>query len=52
MVLPYVLAARKAGAMTLAQLAEALTARGVATPSGRGNWQPTMVNRMLAYAGT
>jgi DNA invertase Pin-like site-specific DNA recombinase len=49
-VLPYITAARKAGATTLAQLAEALTARGVATPSGRGAWHPVMVSRVLAYA--
>lgn len=49
-VAPYITAARKAGATTLAQLAEALTARGVSTPSGRGVWHPVMVSRVLAYA--
>ena len=49
--LPYIEQARKAGAVTLAQLAQALTARGVATPSGRGTWHPMMVARAIAYAG-
>jgi DNA invertase Pin-like site-specific DNA recombinase len=49
-VLPYIAAARKAGARTLAELAEALEARGVATPSGRGRWHPTQVSRVLAYS--
>jgi DNA invertase Pin-like site-specific DNA recombinase len=44
---PYIMAARKAGATTLIQLAEALTARGISTPSGRGKWHPVMVRRML-----
>ncbi len=47
---PYLSAARKAGAATLAELAAALTARGVATPSGRGAWHPAQVSRVLAYA--
>jgi hypothetical protein len=38
------------GAVTLADLAEALTARGVATPSGRGAWHPAMVSRVMDYA--
>jgi DNA invertase Pin-like site-specific DNA recombinase len=49
-VMPYIIAAQKAGATTLAQLAEALTARGVATPSGRGVWHPVTVSRVLTYA--
>jgi hypothetical protein len=32
------------------QLAAALTARGVATPSGGGRWHPATVSRMLGYA--
>jgi DNA invertase Pin-like site-specific DNA recombinase len=48
-VAPYIAAARKAGAVTLAALAEALTARGVSTPSGRGAWHPAMVSRVLRY---
>lgn len=49
-VLPYIEQARKAGAVTLAELATALTARGVATPSGRGAWHPATVSRVLGYA--
>jgi hypothetical protein len=49
---PYIMAAQKAGAVTLAQLAEELTARGVATPSGRGVWHPPMVSRVLSCAGS
>jgi DNA invertase Pin-like site-specific DNA recombinase len=48
-VLPYIDQARKAGAVTLAELAQALTARGVSTPSGRGAWHPATVSRVLAY---
>ena len=48
-VLPYVIATRKAGAVTLAELAAALTARGIATPSGRMGWHPAQVARVLAY---
>lgn len=47
-VLPYVEAARKAGAVTLKEIADALTARGVATPSRRGaSWHPAMVTRVI-----
>jgi hypothetical protein len=49
-VLPYVDAARRAGAVTLAELAAALTARGIATPSGGATWHPAQVSRVLAYA--
>jgi DNA invertase Pin-like site-specific DNA recombinase len=49
-VLPYVDAARRAGAVTLAELAQALTARGVTTPSGSGAWHPATVSRIVAYA--
>jgi len=49
-VLPYIEQARRAGAVTLSELAEALTARGVATPSGRGVWHPAMVSRVISYA--
>ncbi len=51
-VLPYIAAARKAGATTLQQIAEAMTARGVATPSGRGAWTPCTVSRALGYAAS
>ena len=49
-VLPYIIAAKKAGAATLSQVAEALTARGVATPTGRGIWTPCAVSRVVAHA--
>lgn len=50
-VLPYIKAAQKAGAATLAQVAEALTARGVRTPAGKATWAPAQVQRVLARAG-
>ena len=49
LVAPYLVAARHAGAKTLAQVAQALTARGIATPSGNGAWHPVMVSRVMAY---
>jgi DNA invertase Pin-like site-specific DNA recombinase len=48
-VAPYIVQARHAGAKTLAQVAQALTARGIATPSGSGAWHPVMVSRIMAY---
>ena len=50
LVLPYIEAAQRAGCTTLAQVAEALMARGVKTPSGGGVWHPTQVRRVL-HAG-
>ena len=47
-VLPYVDAARRAGARTLHELAEALTNRGVPTPAGKAHWQPEQVRRVAA----
>jgi DNA invertase Pin-like site-specific DNA recombinase len=47
-VLPYVKAARKAGATSLAQIGEALEARGVRTPRGGTHWAPAQVARILA----
>ena len=47
-VLPYLEAARRAGARTLHELAEALTNRGVPTPAGCGNWRPEQVRRVQA----
>jgi len=47
-VLPYLDAARRAGARTLHELAEALTNRGVPTPAGKGGWRPEQVRRVLA----
>lgn len=49
-VLPYVEAARRAGAVTLRQLADALTARGVRTPRGGEGWRPWQVRRVLDRA--
>jgi len=47
-VLPYLEAARRAGARTLHELAAALTNRGVPTPAGRSNWRPEQVRRVQA----
>ncbi len=47
-VLPFIEQARRAGATTLQQLADALAARGVPTPSGRGRrWHPVQVARIV-----
>ena len=47
-VLPFIEQARRAGATTLQQLAAALEARGVPTPSGCGSrWHPVQVARVL-----
>lgn len=48
-VLPYLDAARKAGATTLQQQADALTARGVQPPRGGSKpWRPEQVRRVLS----
>lgn len=44
---PYVVAARQAGATSLQQLADALTARGVRTPRGKDRWHPLQIRRVL-----
>jgi DNA invertase Pin-like site-specific DNA recombinase len=49
-VLPYIEAARSAGACTLAEFAKALTNRGVPTPAGKPAWRPEQVRRVLAVA--
>lgn len=49
-VLPFIAAARKAGAATLREIAEAMTARGIRTPSGRGRWHPATVLAVLRRA--
>lgn len=46
-VLPYLAAARQAGAKTLAEMAEALMARGVPAPRDGGRWSPAQVRRVL-----
>lgn len=38
---------KKSGADTLRDIAEALTARGVATPRGRTDWYPSQVSNLL-----
>jgi DNA invertase Pin-like site-specific DNA recombinase len=45
-VLPYIHAARKAGATSYRQIAEALTARGIHPPSGGDTWHASQVHRM------
>lgn len=45
-VLPYIQAARAAGATSLLQVAEALTARGIRPPSGGEKWHPSQVRRV------
>jgi len=47
---PYLEAARRAGANTLQELADALTARGVRTPRGKEGWRPWQVRRVLDRA--
>jgi hypothetical protein len=45
---PYIEQARRAGARTLRELAAALTARGIPTPSGTGRaWRAEQVRRAL-----
>jgi len=46
-VVPYIRAARKAGCVTLTQLAEALTNRGIKTPGGKSEWGAEQVRRIL-----
>ncbi|MBI0539130.1 recombinase family protein [Roseomonas sp. KE2513] len=43
---PYLDAARRAGATTLAEMAEALMARGVPAPRGGRRWSPAQVRRI------
>ena len=49
-VAPYIQQAQKAGATTLQQIADAMTNRGIPTPSGRGSWHPGTVSRAMGYA--
>ena len=46
-VLPYILAAKQAGAISLRQVADALTARGIQPPSGGDHWHASQVHRIL-----
>ena len=50
-VVDYIEAARAAGCSSLGELARALTARGVETPSGCKQWSANQVKRVLARAG-
>ncbi len=49
-VLPYIDAARKAGCVSLGEVARALTARGIETPAGGSFWNSTQVRRVIARA--
>ena len=50
---PFIEQARRAGAITLQQLADAPGARGVPTPSGRGRrWHPVQVGRTVRRQAT
>lgn len=49
---PFIDAARRAGADTLGQIAKALNARGVRTPSGGQRWTHVQVRRTLRRAAT
>ena len=46
-VLPYVTAARNAGAASLREIAAALTARGIQPPSGGESWHANQVRRII-----
>jgi hypothetical protein len=48
--LPYITAARKAGATTLRQVAEALQNRGIRTPSGGVRWHAATVSYVQKMA--
>ena len=51
-VLPFIESAKRAGASTLQELAAALDARGVPTPSGHGaRWHPAQVGRVMGRYG-
>jgi hypothetical protein len=47
-VAPYIADARRAGCVSLIQLAAAMTARGIRAPGGGVSWRPEMVRRVLA----
>ena len=51
-VFPYIHAAQAAGANTLAQLADALEARGVKAPRGGSKWTRAQVRRVIAHSNT
>jgi DNA invertase Pin-like site-specific DNA recombinase len=50
-VMPYITAAKRAGCASLGELAQALTARGISTPSGKNtDWTRGQVARVIARA--
>jgi DNA invertase Pin-like site-specific DNA recombinase len=49
---PHIARARKAGCSTLAEIAEALSARGIKTPGGCSNWSAEQVRRIEKAAAT
>lgn len=49
--IPFIEAAQKAGCITLGQIAEAMTARGIKTPGDGAYWNATTVRRVLLKAG-
>jgi DNA invertase Pin-like site-specific DNA recombinase len=51
-VLPYIEGARRAGARTLAEIADALMARGVPAPRGGDRWSAAQVRRTLLIVST
>lgn len=46
---PYISAARRGGCRTLSEVAAALMARGVRTPTGKTYWGPEQVKRVESY---
>ena len=49
-VLPFIRQAQAAGATTLQAICDAMVARGISTPGGRGCWHPSTVSRLLKVA--
>lgn len=49
-VIPYIKAARKAGASSLSEIGAALEARGIRTPRGGTSWAPSQVARIIGKA--
>lgn len=47
-IIPFVEAAQRAGCVSLAEIAEALTARGIVTPGGAREWRPEQVRRVIS----
>lgn len=46
-ILPFIEQARRAGACTLIEIAQALMARGVPAPRGGSRWAPAQVRRLI-----